>query len=57
MPQSNTIYANFETVDLAEVAARQLKEHFKDTNPLLFDIKTFPVPMPIKIKKILTRKC
>ena len=42
MPQSNTIYANFETVDLAEVAARQLKEHIKDIKSITIRYKNIP---------------
>lgn len=42
MPQSSTIYANFETVDLAEVAARQLKEHFKDIKSITIRYKNVP---------------
>lgn len=42
MPLSKTIYANFETVDLAESAARQLKNQFKDIKSITIRYKNIP---------------
>lgn len=42
MPTSNTLRAYFETVDLAELAARQLKESFPNIKSVTIQYKNFP---------------